>query len=157
VSWSQNPSTSPRSGAGSIAGNSFTVNQDGTSTTHGFYVVTPCRLLDTRNAPGIYGGPSVNAGATRNLPVTGACGIPAGATSLSVNVTAVGAASVGWLTLFPGPAGSAMPVVSTLNYTAGQIRANNAIVAVANDGTINIFNSGPSVINVIIDVNGYFK
>jgi hypothetical protein len=155
VFWTQN-GPAARSSTASIANNQFTVNQAGNVTT-GFYVVTPCRLLDTRDAPGTYGGPAVNPGAARNVPATGACGIPAGATSVSINVTALGASSSGWVTLFPGPAGASLPAVSTINYDAGQVRANNAIVRVGADGTINIYNSGPFGIHVIIDVNGYFK
>jgi len=123
----------------------------------GFYLLTPCRLLDTRDPVGTYGGPALNSSTARNLLTTGACGIPADATSLSVNVTALGASSAGWLALFPGPAGASWPGVSTINYAAGLVRANNAIVSVAADGTINIYNSGPFGIHVIIDVNGYFK
>jgi hypothetical protein len=129
----------------------------GGATPASFYVLTPCRLIDTRNANGTYGGPSLNAGVTRNFPVNGQCGIPAGVTSLSINVTAVSAASAGWLTLFPGPAGAQLPAVSTINYATGKTLANNAVLRVATDGTINVFNSGPFGVNFIVDVNGYFK
>jgi len=123
----------------------------------GFYVLTPCRLIDTRNANGPYGGPAINANAARNVAVAGVCGIPAGSYSLSVNITAVGAASNGWLTLFPGPSGASMPFVSTISYSSGRTLANNAVVRVGDDGTINIYNSGPAGIHCIVDVNGYFK
>ena len=123
----------------------------------GFYTVTPCRLIDTRNAVGPYGGPSLNAGLVRNVIAVGQCSIPSGVKSLSVNLTAVNASSDGWLTLSPGPSGAAVPFVSTLNYRSGRILANNAIVPVAADGSINVYNSGPFGINFIIDVNGYFQ
>jgi len=121
------------------------------------YLLTPCRLIDTRNANGPYGGPSLSSGATRNFQVVGQCGIPAGATSLSINVTSVSSASAGWLTLFPGPSSAPLPAVSTINYATGKTRANNAILRVASDGTINVFNSGPFGAHFIVDVNGYFK
>jgi hypothetical protein len=123
----------------------------------GFYVLTPCRLIDTRNANGPYGGPSINANTTRNVAAAGVCGIPADTSSLSVNITAIGASSNGWLTLFPGPAGASGPIVSTINYSNLRTLANNAIVRVGSDGTINIYNSGPAGIHTIVDVNGYFK
>jgi len=53
-----------------------------------FYGVTPCRLVDTRNAPGALGGPALAAagGSDRAFILTGVCGIPAGATSVSPNI-----------------------------------------------------------------------
>jgi hypothetical protein len=144
----------------SRTGSSFNVSvstSGGGATAASFYLLTPCRLIDTRNANGPYGGPSLNAGATRNFQVAGQCGIPADATSLSINVTSVSSASAGWLTLFPGPSGAPLPAVSTINYVTGKTRANNAILRVAADGTINVFNSGPFGAHFIVDVNGYFK
>jgi hypothetical protein len=35
--------------------------------------------------------------------------------------------------------------------------ANNSIVGVSADGSINVFNGCPLAVNFIIDVNGYFK
>jgi|GEM_PF-2385854 len=144
----------------SRTGSSFNVSvatSGGGAAAAGFYLLTPCRLIDTRNPNGPYGGPSLNGGTTRNVLVAGACGIPTGATSISVNVTAVSASSGGWLTLFPGPASAPQPFVSTVNYASGKTLANNAIVQVAADGTINVFNSGPFGVHFIVDVNGYFK
>jgi hypothetical protein len=123
----------------------------------GFYLLTPCRLIDTRNPAGPYGSPALNAGIARNVVVTGVCGIPSGVYALSVNVTATGAESNGWLTLFPGPSGTPIPYVSTINYGSGKTLANNAVVRVGTDGTINVYNSGPAAVHGIIDVNGYFK
>jgi len=128
-----------------------------TPSSPGFYLLTPCRLIDTRNANGAYGGPSLNANTTRNVAVAGVCGIPAGTNALSVNITSTGSGSNGWLTLFPGPVGASMPFVSTINYSSGRTLANNAVVRVGSDGTINIYNSGPVGVHCIVDVNGYFK
>jgi len=66
-------------------------------------------------------------------------------------------ADQGYLTAFPGPSGATKPFVSTLNYKSGATRANNAIVATGEDGTINIYNGGSVPINFIVDVNAYFK
>ena len=52
------------------------------SDTVAFYTVTPCRLIDTRNAAGPYSGPSLATGGTRSFVLAGPgspCGIPAGA------------------------------------------------------------------------------
>jgi len=121
------------------------------------HFITPCRLIDTRNPDGPSGGPSLAPGGTRNVMVTGNCGIPAGTVALAVNVTVPQPAAQGYLTAFPGPSGATMPFVSTLNYKSGATRANNAIVATGEDGTINIYNGGSVPINFIVDVNAYFK
>jgi N-acetylneuraminic acid mutarotase len=124
-----------------------------------FYTVTPCRLADTRSVVGPTGGPALAPSTTRRFPVTGgACGIPSAAGAVSVNLTAVGAASAGYLTLYPGNSVSA-PLVSNVNFTAGVTRANNAILPLATDGTgtINVKNGSVGPVHFVLDVNGYFQ
>ena len=118
-----------------------------------FYTVTPCRVFDTR------GGTPLSAGETRVFQVSGLCGIPAGARLVSANLTVVGPRGAGFLTIFPGDAAQS-PLTSTLNFGAGQVRANNAVVLLAGDsgGTVKVlaaFASG--VTDVLLDVNGYFQ
>jgi hypothetical protein len=56
------------------------------------------------------------------------------------------------------PAGQPLPDTSTLNYTAGQTRANNAIVALSGSGALAVYASQDSgTVHVIVDVSGYFK
>jgi hypothetical protein len=124
-----------------------------------FYTVTPCRLADTREPVGPTGGPALGGGSTRSFPVTGgACGIPSTAVAVSVNLTAVGAAAVGSLTLYPGDA-PGPPLVSSINFTAGVTRANNAAVPLATDGTgtIGVQNGSAGTVHLVLDVNGYFQ
>jgi hypothetical protein len=128
----------------------------GTPTASSFFLVTPCRIIDTRTANGPRGGPALGPGSVRNIKVTGICSISAQATSLALNVTVVSSSSNGWLTLFPGPVSTPVPFVSTINYNT-RVLANNAIVHVGSDGTINVYNSGPSTVNFVIDVNGFFQ
>jgi hypothetical protein len=122
-----------------------------------FYLVTPCRILDTRNANGTYGGPALGANNSRNVPVAGVCGIPAGVAALSINMTVLASASAGYITVYPGPAGSPIGPTSTINYRADKMLANNAIIRAGSDSSINVYNSGPSAAHFLIDVNGYFK
>jgi hypothetical protein len=119
------------------------------------FLVSPCRLLDTRNATGPYGGPSLAAGGTRFAQVSGQCGVPADARSVSVNLTAVSPSASGWLTLFPGD--MPLPASSTMNYRTNRTRANNAIIPLSSAGGLNVYNSGPNAVHFIIDVNGYFE
>jgi hypothetical protein len=124
-----------------------------------FFTVTPCRVVDTRNAAGPTGGPALGAAATRTFPVSGGpCGIPSTAIAVSVNLTAVGAAAAGYLTLYPGSALSA-PLASSINFAPSVTRANNAVVRLATDGTgtIKVKNGSAGVVHFVLDVNGYFQ
>jgi Bacterial Ig-like domain (group 3)/Beta-propeller repeat len=118
-----------------------------------FYPLTPCRIADTRNAPGALGGPSIAAGAARAFPVqSSGCGIPSTALAYSLNVTAVPHGGLNYLTTWP--TGAAQPVVSTLNALTGAVTANAAIVPIGTGGDVSIYVSDAA--DVILDVNGYF-
>lgn len=112
--------------------------------------MAPCRLYDTRTPAN---GPALAAGETRTLTVAGASAT-ARAVSLNVAVTQPGAA--GNLRLFA--ASSPVPLVSAINYGAGQTRANNAIAPLSADGRLAIrcFQATGGA-QVILDVNGYFE
>ncbi len=122
------------------------------------HTLTPCRVLDTRNATGALGGPALAPGAARSFPVTAsACGIPGWADSISINATITQPTAGGFLTLYPG--NGATPLASSMNFGAGQTRANNAILRLATDGsgTIAVANGAPGIVHFILDVNGYFE
>ena len=121
-----------------------------------FFTLTPCRMLDTRDPPGPYGGPAIAAGADRNLTLLGRCGVPPGAIALSVNATVIQPASAGFLTLYPG--GTAAPLASSLNYRAGQIRANNAVLTLGPGDNLAVHCGQPTgTTHFVLDVNGYFQ
>jgi hypothetical protein len=127
------------------------------ATAAAFNTLTPCRIVDTRNAAGPLGGPALAANATRVFAVTGVCGIPVGAKAISANVAVVGGGAAGVFSLYPG---NAFPLGTTnVNFAAGQIRANNAILELATDGTgtVGIQNASAAANQVLIDVNGYWK
>jgi hypothetical protein len=124
-----------------------------------YYTLTPCRLLDTR-AP--QDGPALFSGQTAVLSLHGACGIPETAKAVALNVTTVQPSGPGHLTLHPGDV--AVPMTSTLNFAAGQTRANNAVqrLALNGAGTVALtpFVSGVGgngTVHVIVDVVGYFE
>jgi len=151
-----NNSTSALVGTLTVAGLTFTVTQAGAGGgTSGlaFYPVTPCRLVDTRNASGPTGGPAMGAGSTRNFPIlSGSCGIPPSAQVYSFNVTVAPPAPLGYLTIWP--AGLAQPFVSTLNSSNGAVVANAAMVPAGTGGVVSVYASDAT--DVIIDINGYF-
>jgi hypothetical protein len=118
-----------------------------------FYTLAPCRILDTRNANGSYGGPIVNGVETRAIPVRqSACGLPATAQAYSLNMTVVPPGFMSFLAVWP--TGLAWNGVSTLNDYKGLAVANAALVPAGTNGAVNIYASSPS--HVIMDINGYF-
>ena len=122
-----------------------------------YHTVTPCRLVDTRQPPGPAGGPALASGTPRTFAVAGACGVPATAVAAAVNLTAISPSAAGNLTVFP--AGTVLPATSTLNFTAGQTRSNNAAVQLGSAGsvTISYAAAGGATVQVIVDVVGYFE
>jgi hypothetical protein len=124
-----------------------------------FYTLPPCRVLDTRNPTGPLGGPSLQPGATRTFDVAAStCGIPAAAKAISVNLAVTGPVGSGHLTLYPGDAVQA-PLAGTINFSANQTRANNAVLPLASDGsgTIKVLAGTGGTVDFILDVNGYFQ
>ena len=119
-----------------------------------YYTVVPCRLLDTR----VVGqGPALTTGNDRELVVTPNCGIPVDALAVALNVTAVSPTAGGHVTVFPG--GTAAPGTSTINFPAGQTRANNLIVGLAPDfsGKLVLRAVVPGgEVHFLVDVVGYF-
>jgi hypothetical protein len=123
------------------------------STTLQFYPLTPCRVLDTRNANGDFGGPSLAAGISRSFPIAAsACGVPLGAAAYALNVTVVPHGSLGYISTWP--TGQPQPVVSTLNSLDGTILANAAIVPAGIGGAVSFVASNPT--DLVVDINGYF-
>ncbi len=118
-----------------------------------FYPVTPCRVADTRNPAGPFGGPEMGAGTTRSfgLPAS-ACAVPSNAAAYSLNVTVVPDGRLSYLSAWA--TGSAQPDVSTLNSWDGAVVANAAIVPAGTGGAISIYVSDQT--HVILDINGYF-
>jgi len=120
-----------------------------------FTGITPCRVADTRNAgfPAGYGPPFMSGGVPRDFTITGRCGIPANAEAVSFNFTVVNPVGAGFLKVYPQ--GGAPPAVSTLNYVAGQVVANAAVVPLGATGAITAI-PGVSGFDLLIDVNGYY-
>lgn len=118
-----------------------------------FVPVTPCRIADTRNANGPFGGPSLQGGTTRSFAIPASpCGIPGSATAYAFNVTVVPHRPVTYLVVWP--TGQPMPVASTLNAPAGQISCNAALVAAGTNGAVNVYTSDTT--DVVLDIEGYF-
>ncbi len=121
-----------------------------------FYTLPPCRLVDTRDPAGPFGGPALAATETRTItPSLGSCGIPADATALALNATATDATSVGTLILFPG-SGTA-PGTTTVVFRPGKTRANSAVMGLAGGALSMTSTASTGTVQVILDVSGYFR
>jgi hypothetical protein len=135
-----------------------------------YHSLTPCRIVDTRNAGttvGTYGG-ILTSGVAKVYPVQGNCGVPVGARAVTVNVTASAPTNQGRLTVYPSDV--AVPATSTINYPAGTTNlANGAIVPLAAipvncpaftpsscDFAVMPFVVNSGQVHMILDVTGYF-
>ena len=121
-----------------------------------FYPALPCRVVDTRNANGQFGGPPISGGTSRSFPITqGGCSIPSNAAAYSLNVTLVPIQNhpVGYLTIWP--TGLTQPTVSTMNSLDGRVKANAAIVPAGTGTAVSVYVTDTT--NVVIDIDGYFE
>jgi hypothetical protein len=118
-----------------------------------FYPLPPCRVLDTRNPSGTFGGPAIAGGTSRSFPIpSSSCGPMPGVAAYSFNLTVVPHGPLGYLTAWP--TGQAQPFVSTLNSLDGTFLANMAIVPAGTAGAVSFFASDTT--DLIVDINGYF-
>jgi hypothetical protein len=140
------------------------------------YTVSPCRVVDTRNADpqlSAFSGDGIAPGETVSFYVSGSkiagqggasdCGVPPDATGVFANVTAVrplGSGAGGYLTLYPY--GEDRPTASTISYTADTTgKANGVLVPLCNsaaatcDYDLNIYNHIGLAAHLVIDVTGY--
>lgn len=129
-----------------------------------FPLPTPDRYVDTRPGAQNRGGlsaPFTNIGNTFDFTVTGVAGrdgriIPAGATAVVGNVTAVAPSANGLFKILPG--GSATTLgTSTVNFNAGFTTANSFLSQLNNIGQLRAFYSGGGQSDLLIDIVGYYK
>ncbi|MFY2762790.1 hypothetical protein [Arenimonas sp. MALMAid1274] len=126
--------------------------------------VTPCRVIDTRLAGG-----TIPAGGTRSFDIAAATGYAAqggSATDCDVgNVGTIGSAVINFTVVNPDLAGyitayafgGTQPLAATVNYAAGDIRGNLAIVPVDSNSAgndITVFTFGGT--HLVGDIVGYF-
>ena len=124
-----------------------------------YFSVPACRVADTRNPPGLSGGPALLANSVRSFPVTGLCGIPSSAAAVAINMAVWFPTDGGDLRAFP--TGGAAPLASAMNFRTGIVRANNAVVPLGLLGQLSIQCDMPvgssGSTNFFFDVYGYFQ
>ena len=117
-----------------------------------YVAVNPIRLVDTRNGLPTTTTVRLVAGGSIEVAVLGRGRVPAtGVGAVFLNITAVSPAAPGYFTVFPS--GSPQPNASTLNYAAGQVVANGALVAVGSEGRVVVYSSAAS--DLLVDIQGY--
>lgn len=117
--------------------------RDGTS----FLPVQPERLFHSESL-----GQPLAAGEERAIDVIDD-GAPAGVTAVALNITAVRPEAAGYVQVYPCGAPSSSEI-STINYVAGDVRPNSAVVPV--DGAGQVCVRSKVATDVIVDITGYF-
>jgi alpha-tubulin suppressor-like RCC1 family protein len=131
-----------------------------------FTPLSPARLLDTRPGRPTVDGQAAGTGltgGTRNdgfgvsvyLTVAGRGGVPAGASSVVLNVTATEPGEEGFVTVWPCEGTRPGPLSSNLNVTPGSTVANLVVVRIGDRGTVCL--SSYKSTHLIADVAGYFN
>ena len=122
-----------------------------------YHALTPGRVLDSRIG---LGTGLFHSRSKQTFAVVGQAGVPAGALAVTGNVTIVGQARAGYVTIAPSLTSGVQPSTSTINFPVGDIRANGITVSLAAGGTLDAMywsSSASDTVNVIFDVTGYFN
>lgn len=116
--------------------------------------LTPVRILDTRKAIGVATTTPVAPNSAVTLAVAGANGVPAtGVSAVTMNVTAVGATSPGYLTVYSD--GAPRPVAQNVNFASSAPVPNLVTVPVV-DGKVVFYNGSLGTVHVVADLEGFY-
>ncbi|MDD1386897.1 hypothetical protein [Curtobacterium poinsettiae] len=129
----------------------YTANANGTAA-GGFVPVAGKRIVDTRSGLGTPNA-LLAPGKSVDIQVTGANGVPAGASGAVVNLLPINSTSSdGYLT--PYATGTTRPD-NALHYAPSVNTSIQAQVRLSSSGKMTIYN-GSSTINLVVDLQGYF-
>ncbi|MCX6519894.1 MAG: hypothetical protein NTZ21_04445 [Actinobacteria bacterium] len=121
-------------------------------------LAAPKRVYSSRAAdePVAVGPKTPLSAGTRTIDCKqGSSGVPAGATGLVLNVTAIAGSVNGYLSVSPGASG--FSGTSTLNWTAnGAVVANGVTVGAGAGATIDVTIGGGGTADFIVDVMGFY-
>ena len=121
-----------------------------------FQPLEPIRMFDSRSTTRAFNestnGSRVGAGHEVRLQIAGTRGVPAGATAVSLNLTAAEPLEASFLTAYPC---GRRPSTSTVNIFPSQgAAANGAMVKLSADGELCVYTLNPT--HIIVDVNGVY-
>jgi hypothetical protein len=119
-----------------------------------YHTLSPARIMDTRSGLGLG---TFGSGLPQTLQVSGAGGVPAGASAITANLTVTQQTKGGFAAA--GPAVDPSTPFSNLNFPVGDNRANGLVVPLATDGSLQLVygSSDGSTTALILDVTGYYK
>lgn len=120
----------------------------------------PVRVIDTRRATGCGVSPCGALGPQQQRTFTVAgrsfdeVEVPADATAVVFNVTAVSPTATGFVTVYP--TGQARPTVANLNTRPGQTRPNHVTATMGDNGQITFYNAAGHT-HLVFDLAGYYS
>jgi len=117
------------------------------------FTIAPCRVLDTRDAAGPYGGPRIPVNGSRAFIAWGRCAIPTTAAALAANITSVVATGQGSFRAYP--TASIHPVITSNALKAGTTRATQAMIGLDSAGSFSI-EADQATADALVDGSGYF-
>ena len=122
-----------------------------------FFPLSPGRIMDSRMTALTQLTGAFSSSVPRTLVTGGHFGVPGDALAVSGNLTVVGQTKAGYVSITKDP--TANPAVSTLNFPAGDVRANGTTVPLnaANDMAIVYKATAGAKTHLILDVTGYFR
>jgi Subtilase family len=126
-------------------------------TPQAFTPMAPTRLFDSRTGtqyPGEIPNRTTPIGpaGTVAVRVRGIAGIPADATAVALNVTAVSPTTYGWVAVFPG---GPLPTVSNLNFGPGQITPVHVTATVGANDSVRLYNAAGNT-HLVVDIAGWY-
>lgn len=114
---------------------------------------TAMRIVDTRLA-----APPAPLAAFGTMDLSAAVndssGLPGNTAALMLNVTAVKPGAGGYFTVYPD--GEDRPVVSSLNFSAGQTVANPVAMVTGKYNGMDVYNGSGAPTDLTVDIEGYF-
>ena len=124
--------------------------------------LTPCRIVDTRNAGGAlqpndvrtFDGYNPGSFAFQGGAAS-SCGIPSDVNALALNVAAVQPAAPGFINLWP--ANASQPNASVINFAGEFALATGTIIGVDGVQQNRFRASSPAAVHLVVDVVGYFR
>jgi hypothetical protein len=124
-----------------------------------FYGTAPCRIFNsmTVEGGGLPNPQPLASGVARTFGVWNTCDIPLDARAVALSIVSVAPTAQGHLVAYPSSVSQA--TFSSLNFAAGETRANASIVSLGETGSVALKATvgGGGTTHVIVDVTGYYK
>jgi hypothetical protein len=123
------------------------------------YTLAPCRLVDTRDPVGTFGGPALAHGQARTFAFAGRCGIPATAVALVLNLTVSTSTASGAVKAYASNLGGP-PSAAAHVFRTQVVRATNAMLGTGPNAGLTFYadlDGGTGSVDFIVDVAGYFE